>query len=248
MPIPSYIISCTKNVLIARDIYEFRFAKPKECTFKTGQFVLFDVPLVENNADIQTRTLSIASTPSENELIFVAKMKEGGRASRWIMELLNVGSTVRMQGPFGNFLLDQAASKDYLFIATSTGVAPFRSQIMDALERGDRRRMDLVYGVRCEEDLFWDQELIALTQTYDNFFLHLALSQPNEKWLAGRSLGEGWRGHCGRVQTLVPQIVHDFSNKSVYVCGSPDMTKELKELCLEQWKVEKNDLHVEGYI
>ncbi len=238
MPVPSYIVSCTKNLLIAQDIYEFRFAKPKECNFKTGQFVLFDVPLVENSADIQTRALSIASTPSEDELIFVAKMKEGGRASRWIMELLKVESTVRMQGPFGNFTLDEKTPKDYLFIATSTGVAPFRSQIIDALKRGDRRRMDLVYGVRSQEDLFWDQELIALTQTYDNFFLHLALSNPTNDW----------KGHRGRVQTLMPQIIHDFSRKSVYVCGSPEMTKELKQLCLEQWTITKTDLHVEGYI
>jgi NAD(P)H-flavin reductase len=238
MPVPSHIVSCTKNVLIAREIYDFRFTRPKEMTFKPGQFVLFDVGLIENPADIQTRALSIASHPSEDELIFVAKMKEGGRASRWIMEKLQVGDTVRMQGPFGNFLLDQTTPKEYLFIATSTGVAPFRSQIMDMLRRGDTRRIDLVYGVRSEEDVFWKDELTALTQKYDNFFLHIALSKPSDSW----------KGHVGRVQTLVPMIVKDFSNKCVYVCGSPDMTKELKQTCLEQWGIQKGDLHVEGYI
>lgn len=238
MPVPSYQIHCTRNIPIARGIYEFAFEKPAALTFKAGQFVLFDVALIDHPTDIQTRALSIASSSGEPELLFVNKNKEGGRISRWITEKLQPGMEMRIQGPFGNFLLDAQTDKEYLFIATSTGIAPFRSQVMEALARGDTRRMDIVYGVREEQDLFWKEELEALAQKYDNLFVHIALSQPTSQWT----------GHKGRVQTLVPLIVKDFSRKSVYVCGSPEMTKELKQTCLEQWGMEKKDLHVEGYI
>lgn len=235
---PTFATTCIWNRPIARDVYEFTLEKPQNFSFQPGQFVLFSVPLVENPADIQPRAFSIASSPDESELLFVAKMKEGGRASRWIFELLKPETPVTMQGPMGLFLLERETLKDYLFISTSTGVAPFRSMIRDALLAGDTRRMDLVFGARAEDDLFWTEELTALTKKYDNFFLHLALSNPSESWT----------GHRGRVQTLVPQIMKDFSKKAVYVCGSPDMTKEVKDLCLEQWGMEKDDLHVEGYI
>ncbi len=238
MPIPTLSTTCTFHRLIATGVFEFAFTKPTGFTFKPGQFVLFDVPLIDNPADIQTRALSLGSTPAEEELLFVAKMKPGGRVSRWIEEVLKPGFTATMKGPFGMFVLDANTTKDLLFIATGTGVAPFRPQIKHTLEAGDRRRMDLIFGVRSESDLFWQNELTALTQTYDNFFLHLALSSPTDTWT----------GHRGRVQTLVPQIVKDFSHKNVYICGSPDMTKEMKQLCLEEWKVAKEDLHVEGYI
>jgi NAD(P)H-flavin reductase len=238
MPVPSYQLRCTRNEKIARGIYEFAFEKPANLLFKAGQFVLFDVGLVEDPTNIQTRAFSIASSPDEKELLFVAKMKEGGRASRWIEEVLKPESIVRTQGPFGNFVLDHATEKEYLFIATSTGIAPFRAQVLEALARGNARRMDIVYGVRAEEDLFWVKELEELSQKYSNVFVHIALTQPSPEW----------KGHKGRVQTLVPLIVQDFSKKSVYVCGSPDMTKELKMTCLEQWGMEKKDLHVEGYI
>lgn len=224
--------------MIAKDIYEFAFEKPEGFTFKAGQFVLFDIALKGNPADIQTRAFSIASSPAEKDLLFVAKMKEGGRASIWIAEELQEGTVARIQGPFGNFKLDTETDKEYVFIATSTGVAPFRSQILEALARGDTRRMDLVYGVRAEEDLFWKEEFQKLAQQHENVFIHTPLTGPKENW----------DGHKGRVQTLVPLIVQDFSRKSVYVCGSPDMTKELKQICLEQWGMEKKDLHVEGYI
>jgi len=237
MVTPSYQVTCKKNELIASDIYEIIFAKPEGFTFKAGQFVLFEVPLVDNREDIETRSFSIGSTPSEDELLFVMKMKEGGRVSRWIMEVLEEGIEMTMKGPFGFFLLDEKTPKEYLFIGTSTGIAPFRSQAKEALEKGETRRIDLVYGVRAEEDLFWAEEFDALAKEYDNFFIHFALSNPTNEW----------KGHNGRVQTLVPQIVQDFSHKNVYVCGNPEMTKELKGLCLE-WGVPKSDLHVEGYI
>lgn len=238
MPVPSYQLICTRNEKIATGVFEFAFQKPANFLHKAGQFVLFDVALIDDASNVQTRALSIASSPHEEELIFVNKQKEGGRASTWIEKVLKPGSEVRIQGPFGNFKIDQETEKEYLFIATSTGVAPFRSQVLEALSRGDTRRMDIIFGVRSEEDLFWKEEMEKIAQEHANVFVHIALSQPSELW----------KGHKGRVQTLVPLIVEDFSRKSVYVCGSPDMTKELKELCLKEWHVEKNDLHVEGYI
>lgn len=244
MPVPSYNVECIHRSFVAKDVYELRFRKPESFTFKPGQFVLFEVPLIENPGDVQTRALSLGSTPDEPELVFIAKLKEGGRVSRWIAEKLTEGSTMTMKGPFGFFLLDQKTDKDPLFIATSAGVAPFRSMILDVLQGTGgrrlepRRRMDLIFGVRSEEDLFWTEELTELTKRYDNVFLHIALSAPSDTWT----------GHRGRVQTLAPLIVKDFVRRTVYVCGNPDMTNELKKLCLEQWNVPKQDLHVEGYI
>lgn len=238
MPVPSFHIRCLRNERIARGVYEFTFEKPEGFTFKGGQFVLFDVALKDDPANIQTRAFSIASAPHEDELLFVAKMKEGGRASVWIEEMLKPGDEVRIQGPFGNFVLDTQTEKDYLFIATSTGVAPFRSQMLEALHRGDARRMDLILGVRDEDELFWIDTFRDLAKEHGNVFFHPALS----------GTAEGWTGHRGRVQTLAPLIIDDFSRVSVYVCGSPAMTKDLKQICLEQWGMDKSDLHVEGYI
>lgn len=238
MTTPKYTIACFKKENVARATYDLEFEKPAGFSFQPGQFVLFSIPLVEHPEDIQTRALSIASTPDESHLRFAMKMQPGGRISRWIEEILRPGVTVEMQGPFGFFLLDRDTPKEYLFIATSTGVAPFRSQIKSALSADDRRRMDLVLGVYGEEDLFWQEELTALAQRHENFFLHCALSDPSD----------AWKGHRGWVQSLVPQIVRDFSGKSVYICGNPAMTKDVKQLCLTQWGIPKTDVHAEGYI
>lgn len=238
MPTPTYTVACTYIALLAKDVYEVRFTKPEGFSFVPGQFILFDVPHPDNAEDIQARAFSIASTPDESELMFAIKLTPGGRASRWIEKKMQPGTQVVMKGPFGMFTVKPEDTKDLLFIGTSTGIAPFRSQAMHLLSTGDARAMDMIFGVRSEEDMFWAKEFTELAQKHENFSIHLTLTQPSD----------AWTGYKGRVQTVVPLLQKDLALRSIYVCGSPVMTKELKLLCLEQWGVQKQQLHVEGYI
>ncbi|MDA1209320.1 MAG: FAD-binding oxidoreductase [bacterium] len=238
MTIQKFHVPCLYNKHIATEIWEFALAKPEGFAFEAGQFVLFDVPTLDDPTDIQTRAFSIASSPDEEQLLFVAKILPDGRASLWITNGIKEGTTVSLQGPFGRFVLNTETKNDYLFVCTSTGNAPFRSQILHALHGGDKRRMDLIYGVRSKDRFFWVEEFEALADTYENFHLHLSLSDPHEDWSKYR----------GRVQAVAEEVVKDFSQKSIYICGHPDMTNDVKRLCLEEWGVQKSDLHVEGYI
>lgn len=237
MPTPSYIITCLENRVIAHDVHELRFTKPEGFTFIPGQFVLFDIPLLENLADIQTRAYSIASAPLEKDLLFVIKMKQGGRASRWFVESLKAGHDVRMQGPFGVFTLDRSVPNDWLLIATSAGLAPFRSQLVAFLTE-EKRRIDLIFGVHAEEDFFWLDEIRGLLKSHPNLRLHLTLSVPSPSW----------PGHVGHVQTLLPDLLKNRPATRVYICGNPEMTKDVKRLCIEAYGVAKSDVHMEGYI
>ena len=47
MKTKEYKVVCTRNEKIAEGIYEMVFTKPAGFFFKAGQFVLFDVPLIE---------------------------------------------------------------------------------------------------------------------------------------------------------------------------------------------------------
>lgn len=240
MPLITYSITCTKKVLIARGVYELRFTKPAGFTFTAGQFVLFDVPLVDTPNDVQTRALSVASAPDEPDLLFVISLVPGGRLGRWIGESLTVGSSVTFKGPFGNFTLKtDDGTKPLLFIATGAGIAPFRPMVIEAARRAADRRIDIVFGVRSEEDIFWQDWLAGISKNHAHVFHHITLSRGSPSWT----------GHRGRVQIVAPQVVgNDFSQKILYVCGNPDMTTDVKRLALGEWGIEKKDLHVEGYI
>lgn len=240
MVVPVYTITCTKKELLAPGVYELRFTKPAGFSFTAGQFVLFDVPLVGNPSDLQPRAYSLASTPAEPDILLCVKLTPGGRTSTWIEQVLEPGTTVVMKGPFGLFVLQpEKTAKNYLFLCTGAGVAPFRAQIKHALEAGEKRKMDLIFGARTKKDLFWIDEFAGLMKRYPNFTLHTSLTS-----------GEpDWDGHHGRVQVMAPQVIGDQAhNVSVYICGAPDMVKDVKTHCIEQWGIPKSDVHAEGYM
>lgn len=227
----SFKTTCLKKTLIAPSIYELRFEKPSGFSFKAGQFVLFDVPLLDNATDIQPRAYSIASAPSETELLFVIKLVPNGRASRWIEHAVCAGTVIRMQGPFGAFTLDTANTKPYLFIATGTGIAPLRSQILSALrERKDTRSMQLVFGVLRRADLFWMQEWRALQREYPQLYVEACVLEEH-----------------GLMQEQIPRLVQDFGAVSLYICGAPETVNDVKTRCMA-WGVPKQDIHAESYV
>ncbi len=238
MPIPRYTITCTHKKLVAKDTYELRFTRPANWNFNAGQFVLLDVPLLSNPTDIQTRAYSIASEPNERDILFAVKLKAGGRSSTWVEQAVNEGIHVTMQGPFGNFVLPEVSHKPYLFLATGAGIAPFRAHIQGLLTRDEKVAIDLIFGVRTEEELFWTQEFEDLAKQHERFSFHVTLTRGPDSWT----------GHRGRVQTLAKSIAPDIAQRIVYACGNPDMTKEVKPLALAEWGVAKQDLHIEGFI
>ncbi len=238
MPTPAYTVVCTKKALIAPGVYELRFTRPEGMTFKAGQFVLFDVPLVDDEANIQTRAYSIASAPDEEDLLFCVKLKAGGRASIWIETLLQEGSSVRMQGAFGLFLLRET-DPAHIFVATGAGVAPFRSQVIYMLEeKKDPRPLHLLFGVRNIVDFFWKEEFERLAAIHKNFTFHPVLSGDEKLWTGLR----------GRVQQHLPHMLTAQPDAGVYICGAPDMVKDVKETCLNDFNIPKTRLHAEGYI
>ena len=237
MPLPQYTFTCTQNNCIAHDVHELKFKKPTDFDFQTGQFLMLDVPSIEDESDLQPRAYSIASTPAEEDVIIGIKLKHGGRAGEWVKQKLKPGVEVAVKGPLGVFLLNKETTKDYLFICTGAGLAPFRSMIKSALEAWDTRRMDLIHGVCEEQDFFWKEEFAALTEKYPNLHTHYTLSKP----------GDDWNGHTGYVQGVIPEVIESIENCNVYVCGNPTMTKSCKDLC-EELGVPKEDFHMEGYI
>ncbi len=132
----------------------------------------------------------VSTTPKR--LIDEYKMqKEGEDAGRHSLFLgvcsnylcdLEPGAEVKVTGPSGKrFLLPaNPAEHDYLFIATGTGIAPFRGMAMELLRHPDgpcASRIDLVMGVPYTTDLLYDDLFRLLADEHDNFHYHTAISR-----------------------------------------------------------------------
>ena len=149
--------------------------------FTPGQFVTFDLPIHEQK-NKRWRSYSIASAPSNNsEFELVIVLLDGGAGTTYLFNEVAVGSTLLMRGPQGVFVLPKSITTDLYFICTGTGVAPFRSMLLDIHQKNiPHQQMHLLFGCRKYTDCLYGQELKALETTEEHFFYHPSFSRETE--------------------------------------------------------------------
>lgn len=190
--------------------------EPKGISFKSGQFISFDVPKDGHPYPV-TRPYSIASPPSiSDRVLLLFNLVQGGPGSTYLFNLRE-GDPVSFKGPAGSFTLREDASKRILFVATGTGIAPFRSMILSQLERNGSQPLTLFWGVRSEQDLYFQDEFQDLAGRYQHFSFVTTLSQAGPEWTGAR----------GRVSHLVQERVTSVRDLAVYLCGNGSMIKDV---------------------
>lgn len=195
---------------------ELRLLEPGTMTFKAGQFISFEVPK-EGQPRPVTRPYSIASPPGQRDrLLLILNLVKDGPGSNYLFSLRE-GSRTEFKGPAGAFYLRDDATRDLLFVATGTGIAPIRSMILAQLERASSRAVTLFWGLRSQRDLYLQDELQALAQAHPKFSYVATLSRPDS----------GWEGAVGRVTALIEQRVSSVANLAVYLCGGSGMIKDV---------------------
>jgi len=174
-----------------------------------------------------TRAYSIASPPSENgHVAFCLNRVQDGFMSNHLCNLAE-GAEITFQGPFGDFIL-RPPLRDTVFIATGTGIAPFRSMLHWLLTPGDLANNDrhqgrefwLLFGARRESDIYYREEFEELAAKHSNFHFLPTLSRADDNW-------KGLRGY---VQQHLGEIVGMRSDMYSYICGLDKMVKANREL------------------
>lgn len=181
--------------------------------FVAGQFLSFTGTVDEEPI---TRAYSIATPPNGRRFGLCANLVQGGRLSPWLFGL-EVNDEVEFKGPYGAFILRPGAERAIL-VATGTGIAPFRSQLMAHLAVEPEWHVTLIFGVRFAENLLYDAEFRALEKKHPNFRYCPTLTQPPAEW----------SGLTGRVQPHVLAELGDRREREVYICGMREMVDELR--------------------
>ncbi|HZP16706.1 MAG TPA: FAD-dependent oxidoreductase, partial [Terriglobales bacterium] len=109
-----------------------------------------------------TRAYSIASAPSENSRFALCLNRvQDGFMSNLLCDMKE-GDEIDCQGPFGDFIL-RPPMRDTVFIATGTGIAPFRAMLHWLLRdpaRHQGKQLWLIFGSRTEQDIYYHDEFL----------------------------------------------------------------------------------------
>jgi len=151
----------------------------------------------------------------------IVDVKPGGPGSHYF-ENLAVGQEMEYLGPLGKFVLNlEDKSERLIFLGTGSGIAPLKAMIESALmEHATPLPLDLYFGLRHQEDIFWDGYFNELAVKYENLSFNMCLSKPNE----------GWMGLSGHITDFMNERYPDASKMSCYLCGAQGMIEEAGEI------------------
>jgi ferredoxin-NADP reductase len=199
---------------------EFEMKGMPRFGFVAGQWLSFKT--AKPDGEEITRAYSIASPPDgDNRFALCLNRVQDGFMSNFLCDLKE-GAEISCQGPFGDFIL-RPPLRDTIFIATGTGIAPFRSMLHWLLaeeSRHQNRQFWLVFGNRTESAIYYHQEFLDLAATHPNFHYLPTLSRGAPEW-------QGLRGY---VQEHVPGIVQGRTDMHAYICGLDKMIKANRDL------------------
>lgn len=199
--------------------------------FKPGQFVSLTDRVGDN---LVTRAYSVCSPPDGNRFELCLNRVDEGAFSPHLFGL-EPGDEVPLSGPLGYFTLRDPIG-DSMLVATGTGIAPFRSMLLDPSTLTSGRQFTLVLGARYENGLLYRDQFEALQSGHPNFRFVPVLSRP----------GALWTGRAGHVQPHVLDFVGDRRDVDIYICGLKAMVDDLRRV-LKEAGFERRRLLYEKY-
>lgn len=185
-----------------------------------GQYL--DVLLPEG----RRRPFSIANGPNPQEFIELhVRHASGGGFTGWVHEEMQVGDSLRIEGPLGTFVAREDSERPALLMAGGTGFAPVKALVEHFLAVKTQRPIEIYWGARCVADLYLRELAEGWTTQAPRLRFHAVISDPAEAARAGLRAG------------LVHEaLLHDhprLGDYDVYMSGPPAMIDAGRHLFVE---------------
>jgi len=196
--------------IVARDTLEVSFERPPKFSFKAGQYIQLGVPnLLYSDPKGKSRTMSIASSPTDQEKISIAFRETGSGFKRTLKELPQ-GALVNIEGPHGFFTMPEKSIDPVILIAGGIGITPYLSMLRFANEKHLAVPITLLYTNRSKESAAYLRDL----QNIANHNTHLTL-----------------KDKVGKIdEQFIQQSVKDMQNCKWYIAGPPAMVDNTRNI------------------
>ena len=224
---------------VAERTMVFRLEKPSGWAFKAGQSIdltLLDPP--ETDAEGNTRALTIASAPSEENLMVATRLRDS--AFKRTLQAIPLGTELKIEGPFGNLLLHNKAERPAVFLAGGIGITPARSIAVHAAREKLLHRIFVFYSNRRPEDAAFLAELEGLQKENPRFKLiatMTGMAKSARKW-------DGEANHIDK--KMLAKHLSDPLLPVYYVTGPPAMVAAMR-LMLNDAGVNDDDIRSEEF-
>ncbi len=214
------------------DIKSFRFERPKDLNYQSGQFSYFYIP--KESVGELFHHFSFSSSPTEPFIEFTTRIRESEYKQRF--DELPIGTIIRVSTVLGKFILTKNFKK-VAFICAGIGITAARSNIKCVIDMEADIDMILLYGNRNSKNIAFKKELELLVD--NNFKVHHILSQPEESWM-------GPKGHIDA--KFILEKVPDWKERKWFVSGPLAMVNTIEQILTGEICVPLEIIKEEYYI
>ena len=162
------ITAKVKNVEIVNDnvaLIHLRTPRTNRLRFLAGQYVQL------GGNGIPVATHPVGSCPCDDmHLHFQIPMDTDNEFSDHVFNTLKNGDLLEINGPRGDFILDEDSHRSLIFIAQRTGFAPIRSLVEHAMALELADSIHLVWVAEDKQDRYLDNLCRSWSDALDNFY------------------------------------------------------------------------------
>jgi len=226
-PKSKWLLTLREKIEIAPHMFDFLFSSDRTINFTPGQYM--ELTLTQNKPDSRgsRRYLTIASSPTENDIRFGVKFYEHG--SSFKSQLLNMqpGDQLMAGQLAGDFSLPKDSQKKLVFMAGGIGITPFRSMTKYLIDSNESRDIVLLYSNKnvseiAYKDVFEAGSKIGLTSRYIN------------------------TESDGRINKSMIQQITDYKQRLFCLSGPHNMVKSFEQI-LKELGIPKSQIIVDFF-
>jgi all-trans-retinol 13,14-reductase len=238
-PSPWFEARCVAVETLAVGSNAFRFTTDTTHMkhYRPGQFVTVEA---EVDGRRICRSYTLSSTPSRPDSFEISiKRVADGPFSNWICDQLQVGHTLKISGPFGEFSCAPKPARKILLLSAGSGITPMLSMARWIADRAPDTDVVFLHIARSRAELMFGTELKSMARVQTNLKVRISLTQ--------EPADSPWRGSRGRLDTrLLRRAVNDLPQRAVYLCGPEGFMAHAQEL-LREGGLPAHQLHLESF-
>ena len=186
--------------------------------------------------------LPIASCPCEERLLqFHIRLMPGNHFSDYVFNRLKVGEAVVVEGPKGEFVLDDESTRSLVFIAWGSGFAPVKGLIEHALSLEASEKLHLYWAAQNERDIYLPNQCRAWEDALDDFRY-----TPLVAGSAHGTSGAHWEKWLHELLQPVRTDYPEMKELDFYVAGPEALVAATRSLLLE-WGAPEGQVRV-GFV
>jgi glycine betaine catabolism B len=218
------------------DTSSYRFSRPREYSFKAGQWFTITIDSAEGPLD---HHFSHADSPTESQVELTTRLT--GSTFKNALDALPVGAEVDIQGAYGAFLFGYDKPK-IAFLTGGIGVTPVRSMLRYLADtkgagRVAGQELAVFYGSMTEDGIVYKDEFDEFEQAIKGLRVIHVITNPTPTWT-------GYRGFI--TAGIIRAELSDPSQWTYYVVGPPPMITAMDKV-LTQLEIPQGQIVVESF-